>query len=81
MLELLAYLRASGFTTFIVSGGGVEFMRPWSEPFYGVPPQQVVGSSIKTRYEMRDETFECWTCTPNSSDPNFVSAPICFARN
>ena len=54
MLELLAYLRASGFKTFIVSGGGVEFMRPWTERIYGVPPEQVVGSSIKTRFEMRD---------------------------
>jgi hypothetical protein len=54
MLELLAYLRANGFKTFIVSGGGIEFMRPWSEKTYGVPPEQVVGSSIKTRFEMRD---------------------------
>src|SRR5512144_1663548 len=53
MLELLAYLRANGFKTFIVSGGGVEFMRPWAEQVYGVPPEQVVGSSIKTRFEMR----------------------------
>jgi phosphoserine phosphatase len=56
MLELLAYLRASGFKTFIVSGGGVEFMRPWVERVYGIPPEQVVGSSIKTRYEVRDGT-------------------------
>jgi len=55
MLELLAYLRANGFKTFIVSGGGIEFMRPWSEAVYGVPPEQVVGSSIKTRFEMRDD--------------------------
>jgi len=53
MLEVLAYLRANGFKTFIVSGGGIEFMRPWSERIYGVPPEQVVGSSIKTRFEMR----------------------------
>ena len=53
MLELLAYLRANGFKTFIVSGGGIEFMRPWTEEIYGIPPEQVVGSSIKTRYEMR----------------------------
>jgi phosphoserine phosphatase len=45
MLELLAYLRANGFKTFIVSGGGVEFMRPWVEKIYGIPPEQVVGSS------------------------------------
>jgi hypothetical protein len=54
MLEVLAYLRANGFKTFIVSGGGIEFMRPWMEKVYGVPPEQVVGSSIKTRLEMRD---------------------------
>jgi len=56
MLELLAYLRAHGFKTFIVSGGGVEFMRPWTERVYGVPPEQVVGSSIKTQFEMKDGT-------------------------
>lgn len=55
MLELLAYLRANGFKTFIVSGGGIEFMRPWTEDVYGVPPEQVVGSAIKTRFEMRDD--------------------------
>jgi phosphoserine phosphatase len=54
MLELLAYLRANGFKTFIVSGGGIEFMRPWTERVYGIPPEQVVGSSIKTKYEMRN---------------------------
>jgi hypothetical protein len=54
MLELLAYLRANGFKTFIVSGGGVEFMRPMTEKVYGIPAEQVVGSSIKTRYEIRD---------------------------
>jgi hypothetical protein len=54
MLELLAYLRANGFKTFIVSGGGIEFMRPWTERVYGILPEQVVGSSIKTKFEMRD---------------------------
>jgi hypothetical protein len=54
MLEVLAYLRANGFKTFIVSGGGIEFMRPWAEKVYGVPPEQVVGSSIKTKFELRD---------------------------
>ncbi len=54
MIELLAYLRTNGFKTYIVSGGGVEFMRPISERVYGVPPEQVIGSSIKTRFEMRD---------------------------
>jgi hypothetical protein len=54
MLELLAYLRANGFKTFIVSGGGIEFMRPWTEKVYGIPPEQVVGSSGKLKLEMRD---------------------------
>jgi phosphoglycolate phosphatase-like HAD superfamily hydrolase len=54
MLELLACLRARGFKTYIVSGGGVEFIRPWAERVYGIPPEQVVGSSIKTKYEVRD---------------------------
>jgi phosphoglycolate phosphatase-like HAD superfamily hydrolase len=54
MLELLDYLRANGFKTFIVSGGGIEFMRPWTEAVYGIPPEQVVGSSIKTKYDVRD---------------------------
>jgi hypothetical protein len=53
MLELLAYLRANGFKTFIVSGGGIEFMRPWAEKVYGIPPEQVVGSSIKTTFNLR----------------------------
>jgi haloacid dehalogenase-like hydrolase len=54
MLELLTYLRANGFKTFIVSGGGIEFMRPWTERVYGIPPEQVIGSSIKTKFEARD---------------------------
>ena len=54
MLELLDYLRDNDFKTFIVSGGGIEFMRVWVEDVYGIPPEQVIGSSIKTRYEVRD---------------------------
>lgn len=54
MLELLAYLRANGFKTHIVSGGGIEFIRPWAEQVYGIPPEQVVGSSIETKFEIRD---------------------------
>lgn len=54
MLELLGYLRENGFKTFIVSGGGIEFMRPWVEAVYGVPPEQVIGSTIKVTYEVRD---------------------------
>ena len=56
MLELLAYLRANGFKTFIVSGGGIEFMRPWTEKVYGIPPEQVIGSSGGLKYELRDGT-------------------------
>jgi phosphoserine phosphatase len=54
MRELLDYLRANGFKTFIVSGGGIEFMRPWAERVYGIPPEQVVGSSIRTKFELKD---------------------------
>lgn len=54
MLELLDYLRANGFKTYIVSGGGIDFMRAWTERVYGIPPEQVVGSSIKTRFAFRD---------------------------
>jgi len=54
MLEVLAYLRANGFKTYIVSGGGIEFVRVFSEARYGIPPEQVVGSSVKTKYEVRD---------------------------
>lgn len=54
MLELLDYLRENGFKTFIVSGGGIEFMRPWVEQVYGIPKDQVVGSSIKTEFVMND---------------------------
>jgi len=54
MLELLAYLRANGFKTFIVSGGGVEFMRPWVERVYGVPPEQVIGSRGKLKFELHN---------------------------
>ncbi len=53
MLELLAYLRANGFKTYIVSGGGIELMRVFAEDVYGIPPEQVIGSSIKTEFEMR----------------------------
>jgi phosphoserine phosphatase len=55
MLELLAYLRENGFKTFIVSGGGIEFMRPWTEKAYGIPPEQVVGSSAVTKFQLRGD--------------------------
>jgi haloacid dehalogenase-like hydrolase len=53
MIELMGYLRANGFRTYIVSGGGIEFMRAWTERVYGIPPAQVVGSSIKTKFMLR----------------------------
>jgi phosphoglycolate phosphatase-like HAD superfamily hydrolase len=56
MLELLAYLRANGFKTYIVSGGGVDFMRPWVEGIYGIPPEQIVGSSIKAEFRLDGDT-------------------------
>jgi phosphoserine phosphatase len=55
MLELMDCLRAAGFRTFIMSAGGVEFMRPWAEATYGIPPEQVIGSAIVTRYEVRPD--------------------------
>jgi phosphoglycolate phosphatase-like HAD superfamily hydrolase len=55
MLELINYLKLNDFKVFIVSGGGIEFMRPWTEAVYGIPPEQVVGSSMETRYEVRDD--------------------------
>jgi hypothetical protein len=54
MLELLADLRDNGFKTWIVSGGGIEFMRPWTEKVYGVPPEQVIGSNIKIEFALRE---------------------------
>ena len=56
MLEVLAYLRDNGFKTFIVSGGGIDFVRAFSERVYGIPPEQVVGSSVLTKFEMRGDT-------------------------
>ncbi len=58
MLELLAYLRANGFKTFIVSGGGVEFMRTFAEEAYGIPPEQVIGSAGRLKYQMRGDVPE-----------------------
>jgi hypothetical protein len=55
MLELTAYMRANGFMNFIVSGGGIDFMRPWTERVYGIPPENVVGSSGKTKFELRND--------------------------
>lgn len=54
MLELLSYLRANDFKTYVVSGGGIEFIRTWAEKIYGIPPEQVIGSSVKTQFELQD---------------------------
>jgi hypothetical protein len=54
MLEVLTFLRANGFKTYLVSGGGIEFMRSWADAAYGIPPEQIIGSSIKTKFEWRD---------------------------
>jgi phosphoglycolate phosphatase-like HAD superfamily hydrolase len=54
MIELLQFLRSHGYKTFIVSGGGVDFLRSWTEQVYGIPPYQVVGSSIKAKYEVKN---------------------------
>ncbi|HRX79951.1 MAG TPA: haloacid dehalogenase-like hydrolase [Pirellulaceae bacterium] len=54
MRELLNYLRANGFKTYIVSGGGIDFLRVFAEEVYGIPPEQVIGSGIKTKFEIRD---------------------------
>lgn len=54
MIELIAYLQNNGFKNYIVSGGGIEFMRPWTEKIYNIPPEQVLGSSIKTKFEIKD---------------------------
>ena len=76
MIELLGLLRANAFKTFIVSGGGIEFMRPWTERVYGVPPEQVVGSSIKTKFQMRDGRPELFrTAELNFIDDN-VGKPV-----
>jgi hypothetical protein len=58
MVELLGYLRANGFKTYIVSGGGAEFMRPWTERVYGIPPEHVIGTSFTMKYEMRNGKSE-----------------------
>lgn len=55
MIEMLEYFRANDFKTYIVSGGGVDFMRPWTEEVYGIPEEQVIGSSVKVKFEIRDE--------------------------
>ncbi len=69
MLELLAYLRENNFKNYIVSGGGIEFMRPWTEKVYGIPPEQVIGSSIKMKYEIRDDGKPVLTRLP---ELNFI---------
>lgn len=69
MLELLAYLRSKGFKTYIVSGGSVDFMRPWAEKVYGIPPEQVIGTSFKMKFEIRN------------GKPVVVQIPEIFLKN
>ena len=69
MLELLNYLRANGYKTYIVSGGGIDFMRPWTEAVYGIPPEQVIGSSLKLKYTMTDTG----PVIQKLPEPNFVN--------
>jgi hypothetical protein len=76
MIELLGFLRANGFKTFIVSGGGIEFMRPWTERVYGVPPEQVVGSSIKTKFQMRDGRPELFRLAELNFIDDNVGKPV-----
>jgi hypothetical protein len=76
MIELFGFLRASGFKTFIVSGGGIEFMRPWTERIYGVPPEQVVGSSIKTKFQMRDGRPELFRLAELNFIDDNVGKPV-----
>jgi hypothetical protein len=73
MLEVLAYLRANGFKTFIVSGGGIEFMRPWVEKVYGIPPEQVIGSSIKVKFECATAR-RFWSVCPRSTSTTIRKA-------
>jgi phosphoglycolate phosphatase-like HAD superfamily hydrolase len=75
-LELLAYLRANGFKTFIVSGGGIDFIRAYAEQTYGIPPEQVVGSSGKTRFELRDGRAVLLKLPEVSSIDNGPGKPI-----
>ena len=58
-VELLDYLRDNGFKTFIVSGGGIDLIRAFAEEAYGIPPEQVIGSSVKTRFEMQRRAAPC----------------------
>ena len=77
MLELLAYLRANGFKTYIVSGGGVEFMRPWAERVYGIPPEQVVGSSGKTEVRgARRQAGAACGCPKSTSSTTRPGKPV-----
>ena len=78
MLELLGYLRANGFKTFIVSGGGIEFMRPWVEKIYGIPPEQVIGSTgqdeVRDARRQADTVRSCRKSTSSTTDPASRSA-------
>jgi phosphoglycolate phosphatase-like HAD superfamily hydrolase len=81
MLELLAYLRANGFKNFIVSGGGIEFLRQWAERVYGVPPEQVVGSSIKTTFDTRDGKPLLWRSPELTFNNDKAGKPVAINQH
>jgi phosphoserine phosphatase len=81
MLEVLAYLRANGFKTFIVSGGGIEFMRPWAERVYGIPPEQVIGSSVKTKFQMRDGRPELFRLPELNFNDDKAGKPVAINQH
>ena len=81
-LELLEFLRANGFKTFIVSGGGVDFMRAFAEEVYGIPPEQVIGSSVKTRFEISDGGSDLMKLAElDSFDDREVKPPTSFCTS
>jgi len=81
MLEVLAYFRANGFKTFIVSGGGIEFMRPWAERVYGIPPEQVIGSSVKTKFQMRDGRPELFRLPELNFNDDKAGKPVAINQH
>jgi phosphoserine phosphatase len=81
MLEVLAYFRANGFKTYIVSGGGIEFMRPWAERVYGIPPEQVIGSSVKTKFQMRDGRPELFRLPEINFNDDKAGKPVAINQH
>jgi hypothetical protein len=81
MLELLEYLRANGFKTFIVSGGGIDFMRPWAEKVYGIPPEQVIGSSGDLKFDMKDGKPALWKLPSLAHNDDKEGKPVGIQRH